>query len=297
MAGKLVSFETTRGLILDGMLCEAQGASGTVVHVHGSYGNFYQNPFVRILASVYTECGLNFLSFNLAAHDGIAEGYGRDEEFAYVGGAVVAFDTCVDDIAGAVRFAEATCERVVLQGHSLGCDRVLQYMLSTGDVREFVLLCPCDSYELHNQWLQMETVEQQRLRLGKSGRDGDGIKLVAGREYGLRRDDWTYEIPITRRALLSIVDGAPARLIRPGGSKAYYLDAACAVYLGGEDPLLTVDMEVMFRYFEERVRAVRRVYVKNGDHLLSKCAENVGRAVADWLSEGVSGATSGLCVR
>ena len=286
MVGRLVSFENKRGLILDGMLCEAGDAVGTVVHIHGSYGNFYQNQFVRTMANVYTQCKLNFLSFNLSAHDGIAEGYGPNDEFVYVGGAVVEFDSCVDDIAGAVDFARGCTDRIILQGHSLGCDRVLHYMLETGDHRQFVLLCPCDSYELHKRWTGRETVDDQRVRLGDGGKAERGIVLLDGGEYGLKQEDWTYEIPVTRRALLSIMEGAPFRLIRPeeGGAR-FVIEAAGAVYLGGQDPLLTVRPEAMFDYFEKRARALRRIYVAGGDHLLQGCAVEVGRTVASWVNE------------
>ena len=286
MVGRLVSFENSRGLILDGMLCEATNAIGTVVHVHGSYGNFYQNVFVRVMSGVYTRSGLNLLSFNLSAHDGIAEGYGRDEELEYVGGAVVEFGTCVGDIAAAVRFAAQFTDRIVLQGHSLGCDRVLHYMLQTGDRRQFVLLCPCDSHELHRRWALPDTIEQQRARL-EAGEDPDGdMALLGGVEYGLRQGEWTYKIPITRPALLSILNGAPFRLIRPRqGAPGFFVDAAGAVYLGGVDPLLTVDPEAMFEYFERGARTVRRIYVADGDHLLVGCAAEVGRDVASWVRE------------
>ena len=287
MVGRLVSFENDRGFVLDGMLCEASNASGTVVHVHGSYGNFYQNMFVRVMSGLYTQRGINFLSFNLSAHDGIAEGYGRDDEFEYVGGAIVEFDTCVGDIAGAVRFAGQFTNRVVLQGHSLGCDRVLHYMLETGDHRQFVLLCPCDSRDLHRRWAGPNAIERQRARLKEPKGAMEEIVLLRGGEYGLRQGEWTYQIPITRRALLSIVDGAPFRLIRPSeGALRYFLDAAGAVYVGGADPLLTVEPEAMFEYFERRVRTLRRIYVTSGDHLLVGCAEEVGRDLALWVADG-----------
>jgi len=287
MVGKLVSFENSRGLTLDGMLCESDNPIGTVVHVHGSYGNFYQNTFVRVMSGVYTRGGFNFLSFNLSAHDGIAEGYGKNEQFEYVGGAVVEFGTCVGDIAGALRFAGRLTEKIVLQGHSLGCDRVLHYMLETGDNRQFVLLCPCDSYELHRRWTWPDSIEQRRSRL-EAVESGEDIVLLDADEYGLRQSDWTYQIPITRRALLSIIDGAPFRLIRPKHAvREYFVEAAGAVYVGGADPLLTVDAEVMFEYFEKRVKTVRRIYVANGDHMLMGCAAEVGREVTTWVRESV----------
>ena len=287
MVGRLVSFESGCGRTLDGMMCQVRRAKGTIVHVHGSYGNFYQNIFVRKVAMVYKRHGFNFLAFNLSTHDGLAEGYGRDEDFGYVGGGVSGFESCVEDIRGAVRFAEETTERVVLQGHSLGCDRVVHYMLSTGDFRGFVLLCPCDSYELHRRWIEPETVEEQRARLSEIIDDAGESGWLPSKEYGLRQGEWTYSIPITRRALLSIIEGPPFRLFRLGGAERYYLDAVGVVYLGGADPLLTVEAEEMFAYLEERTRTVRRIYVADGDHFLSNCAEEVAKEIGEWAIGGI----------
>jgi len=101
--GELVTLRNTKGLALDGILYRKDGNHTTVVHVHGSLGNFYQNQFLRVIARRYLDVGTNFLSFNLSGHDGIAEGF-RDDTFEYVGGSIMEFDECLYDIEGAVQF-------------------------------------------------------------------------------------------------------------------------------------------------------------------------------------------------
>ena len=283
LVGELVTFQNARGLSLDGMVFHAENASATIVHVHGSFGNFYQNQYLRTMAKGYLVSGLNFLTLNLSAHDGVAEGYRNVDEFEYVGGAVTEFGDCVDDIGAAVKVAEQLTSRVVLQGHSLGCDRVLHYMLSSGHTHEFVLLCPCDSHELHEKWIEPETVDEQIIRLRAVRSDGQNLDWVPTKEYGIRQGEWTYPIPITRRALLSIIDGPPFQLIRPKVPAGFFIDARALVYLGGSDLLLTVPVPEMFSYFEKRVRTLRKVYVGDGDHMLSSCAEEVVEQIVKWV--------------
>ena len=98
-----------------------------IVHVHGSLGNFYQQPFIRMFANHLAQHGVALLSFNLTAHDGVSEGYTPDREMRYVGGSLSRFETCLEDLDALLRFAGSICPQVVLQGHSLGCDRVLFY--------------------------------------------------------------------------------------------------------------------------------------------------------------------------
>ncbi len=138
--GELVTFEDGGRFHHDGILYHAGDGLPTIIHVHGSFGNFYQNDFLRIMAAHYLASGINFLSFNLAAHDGLAEGYRNDWDFEYTGGAIVDFNTCVDDIQSAVDFVSPFSGRIVLQGHSLGCDRVVHYLRSTAAPLDFILL-------------------------------------------------------------------------------------------------------------------------------------------------------------
>jgi hypothetical protein len=204
--GELITVKSSNGFELDGIVYREKSARTTVIHIHGSFGNFYQSRFVRLMAAMYQDAGINLLSVNLACHDGLAEGYRNDEDFMYAGGAIASFDECAADIAGAVQFAESFSDRVILQGHSLGCDRVLDYSIRNNALIDLVLLSPCDSYQLQANWIAPETVEQQIDRLKSEAPRHPDFDWLATREYGVRGgEDWTYPIPVTRKAFLSIL--------------------------------------------------------------------------------------------
>src|ERR1035438_7493859 len=163
-SAELVTVLSSRGVQLNGILYRQERRKVTIIHIHGSFGNFYANAFIPIMARLYGLAGLNFLSVNTSCHDGLAEG-DRNGAFEYVGGSRTEFTECLYDIEGIVLFAKTFSERVVLQGHSLGCDRVLHYLLNSPAGYDFVLLSPCDSYQLQANWLGPETVEEQIRRL------------------------------------------------------------------------------------------------------------------------------------
>ena len=125
--GKLMSVVNGAGLVLDGIVFSPPNARLAIVHVHGSLGNFYQQPFIRVFANRLARHGVAVLSFNLTSHDGVGEGYTPDQKMRYIGGSLSRFETCLDDLDALLCFAGSICPRVVLQGHSLGCDRVLFY--------------------------------------------------------------------------------------------------------------------------------------------------------------------------
>ncbi len=282
--GELITFKSTKGLHLDGILYQSNKNTKTIIHIHGSFGNFYQYHFVRHMARSYMEAGINFLSFNLAGHDGFGEGYRNIDDFEYVGGAVSDFGECVADIEGAIIFAKEFSNEVVLQGHSLGCDRILHFLITTSSRYDFILFSPCDSYQLQSNWIYPETVGQQISRLKREGtlRQLDWLSL---QEYGIKQSEWTYTIPVTRAGLLSILEGPPFKLMNISNPSEFFLDQRALVYIGGKDLLQTVSADVMYGYLEKRIRDVRRAYFEKGDHNLAGCEDELIETVLRWVKE------------
>lgn len=265
--GELVTFKSSAGLHLDGILYQRDKNRRTLIHVHGSYGNFYQNHFLRLMVERYLASDINFLSFNLAGHDGFGEGYRKVDDFEYVGGGISDFSECIADIEGAIVFAKDFSDRVILQGHSLGCDRILHYLITQKSRLDFILLSPCDSYKLQCNWIYPETVENQIARLKGDDR-GVEFDWLPSKEYGMKQGEWTYPLPVTRAALLSIMEGPPFKLMNLSSPSEFYIDQRALVYIGGKDLLQTAPSDVMYRYLEKRIRDVRRAYFGEGDHNL-----------------------------
>ena len=280
--GELVTFENSHGFHLDGILYQEDHNKTTIIHIHGSLGNFYQNQFLRLMAKMYNKARINFLSFNLASHDGLAEGYRNVDDFEYVGGSVVDFETSLLDIEAAINFVKKFSRRIILQGHSLGCDRVLNYLITQESYYDFILLSPCDSYQLQACWIAPETVEQQMTGLKAINPGEEELDWLPSQEYGIKHEGEDYIIPITRKALLSIIDGPPFKLIRIGNPAHFTLNQKVLVYIGGEDALQVVPNEIMFKYFEDRVRHVTKVFIPRGQHSLEGCEHEVAEHIIKW---------------
>jgi len=282
--GELITFQNTTGFHHDGVLYESENSKKTIIHVHGSYGNFYQSPFVRVMAKAYVENGYNFLSFNLRCHDGFAEGYKNENDFEYVGGALTDWATCVSDIESAVQFAITFSDRIIIQGHSLGCDRTVEYLLKSNKDFDFILLSPCDSYQLQSKWLQPdETVEQQTKRLKIGQTTLNNFDWLPINEYGVYSMKEDYILPITRKALLSIISGPPFKLFKISDPVHYYLNQNCFIYIGGKDNLQTEKPMMMFDFFKERIKNVESCLVEDGDHMLKNYEEKVAKKIIMWL--------------
>ena len=295
--GRLVKIATKDDHELDGILYEADDSIATVLHVHGSLGNFYHQHFIPVFAKILTQGGINLLSCNMRSHDGIAEGYDKEGGMKYVGGSLVRFETCVEDIRGAVLWCKKLRRKVYLQGHSLGCDRVLHYLEITNAGLSPILLSPCDSHQLQREWLGEERFQQQeaalRERMEIPGNEEGNAWTFASRDaYGLKgEDDWTYEIPVTEDVLGSILLGAVGRLfaVEKGGGEISKTNALA--YLGRRDPIRGASMEAMKAHLRVLLPNVGMVEGMGG-HNMEECEEETAIRIADWIKEQEHGVGS-----
>jgi len=133
------------------------GSDRLAVHIHGTWGNFYANPFIVPLAEMYNAKGWSFLSANFPGHDetAIAE---RFEDFQP---ALEAWLHLVPQ------------RSLILQGHSLGALKILSAASSPKwsslGVIGAVLLSPFDVahfYEAHTHMSRSE-LRDYALRHGR----------------------------------------------------------------------------------------------------------------------------------
>ena len=292
--GRLVKIITKDDHELDGILYESDDSIATVLHVHGSLGNFYHQPFISVFAKVLTQEGINLLSCNMRSHDGVAEGYDTEGGMKYVGGSLMRFETCVEDIRGAVSWCKKLGRKVYLQGHSIGCDRVLHYLEVTNAGLSPILLSPCDSHQLQREWLGEEKFQQQeaalRQRMEISGtEEGNAWSLAPRGAYGLNgEDDWTYEIPVTEEVLGSILLGAVGRVfaINKGGGEIS--SATALAYLGRKDPIRGASMEAMKKHLRVLLPNVG-IIEGTGGHNMDECEEETAMRIAAWIKKQEQG--------
>ena len=285
--GWLNSIATNEGFILDGLEFLPKAPKAVVVHVHGSLGNFYHQPFLREFARQWVKRGIALLSYNLRTHDGIAEGYHEEGDMDYVGGSITPFETCLEDIEAMVLRARSISDMVYLQGHSMGCDRVAFYARQTGCRYPVILLSPCDSRKLQSDWLVEESVQDQVERLTSTpDRQGsDEFILLLSDEYGVRAPDgWTYAIPVTREAFLGIAEGPVFQLFDVNRKPALVGTHPTWIYLGADDPIRGCSLESMERHITCIFPNATCFKFEGGDHGLEGCVKPVAELLGNWIA-------------
>jgi pimeloyl-ACP methyl ester carboxylesterase len=110
-------------------------ADTLALHIHGTWGNFYENPFALGIAETYVSAGYRYASVNNPGHDGGSINEDFDESTSAILGWVEALQRPQDS-------------GLVLQGHSLGALKLLRLLSAAPTpipaVSGLVLLSPFD---------------------------------------------------------------------------------------------------------------------------------------------------------
>lgn len=290
MITELVKFKNRSGLFLDGLYFHSSGNDRVVIHVHGSFGNFYSNAFVKTMAEIYNAKGINFLSFNLTQHDGIAEAVREQDNICsweYVGYSLSDYNSCIDDIAGASDYVKKRNNNVIiLQGHSLGCNRVLYYIKETGCEYPVVLLSPTNSLELQRRWIFPERIEHQISRLTACG-VGNDINYVehgvntSGKEINRVQDDAPY-IPISDKALVTMLKNPSMDIVQMLNNEKPISNSAFT-YFGGQDEYQTDALEIYINCFERYFSHTVFKIISDGNHSFLGYEEDLANSIAEWI--------------
>lgn len=149
----VVQIETPKGIVLDGLWFGPKKARTVIIFVHGLGGTMWR----RIgLAAPLVNKEMAVLAFNNRGHDRISRlvhtGENRIGKSSWAGGASEVFTDCVDDIQGAIRFAQKQgAKRVLLAGHSTGSQKSIYYASRKNVSRllkGIVLMVPLSDYSV-----------------------------------------------------------------------------------------------------------------------------------------------------
>jgi len=284
MLCEFLKFPNRRGYMHDGMLFPGNGSGIGVIYVHGSLQNFYSAPFIPVLAKAYQASGITFLTFNLTCHDAIAEGEFADGHVEYVGGSLSPFETSRDDIDAAVSLLARQCSRVILQGHSLGCDRVVDYLLKhVNRDLDAILLSPCDSYRLQQLYLGHISPEDQTSLLEQQ-HPADVLELLPSSAYGVAQGGtWSYPIPVTRQALLSITKGPPFKLFNLEHPIQYCVPNRTLAVVGEQDALTAVGCAPMIKHLTQRFPNLTTAIDAESDHSFTRREAWLASRLVEWI--------------
>lgn len=256
---------------LDGFWARGPRRAGRVaIFVHGMHSNFYRSAFKKAVMRLWPAAGIDVLSFN-------NRGYEQET-------AKEVFEACRHDLDAAIAFTrEQGYRRIVLVGHSTGCQKIVYYehLRRPPDVEALVLAAPGDDLAIARRTLgaQLEQAVGRARRMIREGR-GDRPLIIGKRAVFMG---------FTARRFLSIADvrRIEARLFDFDGPmlELRQIRKPVLVLLPAREEYACLPVKEMARRLKEisRGKAFDVMIIPRARHNFHPVEEEAARRMLDWL--------------
>lgn len=219
-----IRFKATDQVELQGWLSNVPGDTA-VVHVHGMSGNGYENYFLDNLREMYAKHSISFFSFDNRGRGTLTD-FRQGDGSKQGGSCFELIEESLHDIQGAIDYLKSLKKtKIILQGHSLGCAKVVDYLVKNKapEVTGVILIAPTDMV----RWGQADSKHNDYLAKAKK-------MMVAGSGDELVEDRiWTQKTPISAKTYISLCE--------PGGESDIYSKREDGTWLGRvQIPMLMV---------------------------------------------------------
>ncbi len=184
MQSELIRFKTKDNLKLQGLLYEPkQETNKAIIHVHGWIGNFYENTFIDSIANSALQKNIAFFTFNNRGA-GIVTEFIRNDKRENIGSSLEIFEESIFDIEEAVNFMQKKgYKEIILQGHSLGCQKIIYRQNSKKDrrIKGLILLSPVNDVEFVSKKILGKSKYKKSIKIAKEMiQNGKGQDAVPG---------------------------------------------------------------------------------------------------------------------
>jgi alpha-beta hydrolase superfamily lysophospholipase len=199
---EFVRFKASDGVELQGWLSKLSSDTAAL-HVHGMGGNGYENYFLDNLREMYGNRDITFFAIDTRGR-GVVSDFRQADGWKHAGSCFEVFEESVYDIEGALDYLKSLgFKKFILQGHSLGCSKMVNYILSKepSGIEKIVLVAPTDMVA----WANADSDHEQNMFKAKAMlAEGRGEDLVGAQCWKLDKT------PLSAQAYASKSDaGAP----------------------------------------------------------------------------------------
>lgn len=177
---KIIEILTKRKDTLFGCWYGEEYRDTCVIITNGTGGNIFENRFLRVIGE---ELEKHEISYICAHNSGAFQMIDLPSEKGNRSGLTFEiFDNCVEDLQAYVDFAKRQgYKKIVLGGHSYGCNKVVYYLYKTQcrNIDKFILISPTDTQErTDGENLSITKIYDIALEYGKQGKLDEIIPVM-----------------------------------------------------------------------------------------------------------------------
>lgn len=283
---ELVYQYTKDGLRLMGGYYHALLKDICVVFIHGMGENIINDYFANIWANCCSENNISFLFGHTRGHSYINFIKTKDDELKKCGTTYEDFEESVYDVDLWVNFAkEKGYKKIVLMGHSLGCNKVIHYLSEKGNVVDGVILAsPADIVGLIKNKKYIPNYEELIAETE--------INVLNNKKEELLSEYLWGEHPICSKTFLdytkedSSVDNLPM-LRNPAHFKEIeQIQVPILAIIGDKDDSIIRSVEEDLNLIKKKASNCPNFeicIVQNANHYYEKVEQEVGEYIKNWV--------------
>lgn len=287
---EVISFITPDKYELDGLWFGDENPSQVLIFVHGLSGSAFGNH--KLLTGLVDK-NLAVIFFNNRGYTKIArvkkvdlrrrKGY----KSKYIGEVHEVFSDCVSDIQGAVDYARSRgAEKVLLVGHSTGCQKSIYYLSrkgKQGQVKGVVLLAPMSDYAAalkHEGAGKLRTIEEMAKDLVNKNKPGEILPLEIWPAMHDAQRWLSLYTPDSEEEIFSYAQSGriPATLRK--------VKTPILVVFAGDDEYRDRSNKQLVKWFDKNIKTKNKkiVVIEKAPHSFRKYETKVAQEIADWLN-------------
>ena len=292
MNQELIKMKTSDNIELQGLLYTPTNKTNkVVVFIHGLGDDFYKKSFLDYLARSFTENGYAFFPFNNRGNGYFTKLIKREEnEITHIMGGCTfeIFEDSYLDIQAAIEYVEDLgYNEITLQGHSLGCSKVINYYNKSQEdklIKNIILLAPCDivkstintvSESIYNKYA--EKAKEMVLK----GQGNNLISHLGPSQYN-----------ISANTFCSIyVENSNNDIFRyrEKNYKSQILsniEIPVFIQIGEKDVLaLSEEKDVIIKYFNDNINKLDIKFIEDSDHSFNNQEQIMSDNCITWLKK------------
>jgi pimeloyl-ACP methyl ester carboxylesterase len=280
MYGELLTYRTDDGIRMTGLLYRSGTRNKTaIINVFGMTGDFFSSPRYEAMAKAAKSTDIDIF---FAGNRGIGLSFpfkDRNGKKILLGTAHERFEDSIFDIRAAVRLLHnRSYKKIILMGHSTGCQKSVYYLYRTGNRRitGLILLGPAGDYDLVKKMLGK--------RLGKAvmvARD-----MIKKRKNKEMTPAWISNYT-PRRFLSYAVAGSPeARMFNYNSSLREFGSIRCPIFVcfGENEQYATKPVKEHISILRHATgsRKFESAIIKGADHSFTGKEAALAKEVVGW---------------
>ncbi len=181
---EFVKATTKDGLILQGLFEEPKEKTNTVIlHIHGMAGNFWENSFIKEMIKKYPDKGVAFLTVENRGAELLRWFKTTEGDEKLIGNAYEIFEDSPKDIQAWIDFLQSKgYNKIHLQGHSLGCAKIVYYlsMNNNENIKSSIFISASDMIGLCLDDSGIEEYNKFMKEAKELIKQGKGNQLLSG---------------------------------------------------------------------------------------------------------------------